>query len=219
MTRETPTVVHLAYPRRAQDTRYDPVIHDFWWSTSSDSPAPINTSSSTVSQPAISSFSATSVSPPTASADSASAPVTSTSTSLDSNAIPITVTSSLPIAITEAQTTITTLSQTTYTTTQMPSALPASQTALSDVQVNPVCIGEGIDAQSIGLISTVVVSCVVGLLLWVSSALSVAYTRHSSCRRPYSLSYVPDTVKYMPQENGLSNRSAWVPIGCLTTLH
>lgn len=45
---------------------------------------------------------------------------------------------------------------------------PAVTTTLSDFQVNTVCIGHGVDAQSIGLLSTLVIPSVVGVAVWVS---------------------------------------------------
>lgn len=48
------------------------------------------------------------------------------------------------------------------------SAPIASRTALSSLQVQSVCIGHGVDAQSIGLLSTLIVPTVVGLGIWVS---------------------------------------------------
>ena len=52
-------------------------------------------------------------------------------------------------------------------TTVIASAPLPSSTALSTLQVQPVCIGQGLDAQSLGLLSTLVVPSVVGLGLWV----------------------------------------------------
>ena len=46
---------------------------------------------------------------------------------------------------------------------------PANTTTLTDFQVNTVCLGHGVDAQSIGLLSTLVIPSAVGLIVWVSS--------------------------------------------------
>ncbi|KAJ3557112.1 hypothetical protein NM688_g1642 [Phlebia brevispora] len=48
---------------------------------------------------------------------------------------------------------------------------PAAETGLSDFQVNPVCIGQGLDAQSIGLLSTLVIPSVVGIAIWLVFAI------------------------------------------------
>ena len=44
---------------------------------------------------------------------------------------------------------------------------PSPGTALADFQVAPVCIGHGVDAQSLGLLSALVVPTAVGLLILV----------------------------------------------------
>ena len=44
----------------------------------------------------------------------------------------------------------------------------ASRTALLTDQVEPVCIGHGLDTQSIGLLSALIIPSVVGLFIWVS---------------------------------------------------
>lgn len=64
----------------------------------------------------------------------------------------------------------------------MASALPASQSAATNLQVEPICIGDGLDAQSIGLLSTVVLPSIIGLLLWVSFNFCVAYPPHYNTR-------------------------------------
>jgi hypothetical protein len=89
-------------------------------------------------------------------------------------------------------------------------ALSASQSALSDLQVDPVCIGDGVDAQSLGLISTVVVPTVIGLLLWVSHYFTTpTHAFIYLARRSYYLvSYAHAIVKYMLPENGSFNKSA-----------
>ncbi len=45
---------------------------------------------------------------------------------------------------------------------------PTVTTTLTDFQVKTVCIGHGVDAQSIGLLSTLAVPSVVGVGIWVS---------------------------------------------------
>lgn len=203
MTKVTSTVIHLAptqYPRRFRNTRNDN-IHEFWWTTSSPLPFTSCSSSDTsvsalptpVSTPATSQPSANT---PGHSGQPSSGLATSTTPatpgSAQTSAIPITITSSLPVTIIESQTTFTSLSQTVYTTTQMATALPASQSVTSELQVSPVCIGDGIDAQSLGLISTVVVPTVIGLVLWVSSRLTTAF--HGVHVLPVSIRYFTPTL-------------------------
>ena len=97
----------------------------------------------------------------------------------------------------------------------MATALRASESVLSGLQVNPVCIGDGVDAQSLGLLSVVVVPTVIGLILWVSCYFA-SVKRCFLCSREnrfYSLLYAHVSVKSMQQENGLSNKSACPPRG------
>lgn len=64
------------------------------------------------------------------------------------------------------------------------------------------------DAQSLGLISTVVVSSALGLLLWVS-LYSITCTSLLTSFSLYSLSYDLVIDKFMLQESGLFGRSTF----------
>lgn len=92
------------------------------------------------------------------------------------------------------------------------SALPAFQTTLSNFQVQPVCIGHGLDAQSLGLISTVVVPSVLGILIWVSVELSSRVTRSSDTVASLHLHLLDnDTGRSTVCVSGLFNKSAFYP--------
>jgi hypothetical protein len=79
----------------------------------------------------------------------------------------------------------------------------------SAVQIQPVCIGDGLDAASDGVIATVVLPTSVGLAIWVSYhlvTLCCAYGLNlsGSC---YLLYYVHVTDKCMRLESGSCNKS------------
>ncbi|KAI0785000.1 hypothetical protein C8Q75DRAFT_777072 [Abortiporus biennis] len=157
--------------RQTQDT------NGLWWTTSGDStylPTPSDSSNvvptatplpTSTNSPAIP---PTSIPGPSSPPSSLPASINSAPTSLSSSSDNTTTsTSTVPVTITELSTTFTSLSQTIVTSTRSPSALPESQTAASNLRVDPVCIGDGLDASSIGLISVVVLPTAIGLLLWL----------------------------------------------------
>jgi hypothetical protein len=71
-------------------------------------------------------------------------------------------------------------------------AAVSSVTAQSNLKVEPVCIGHGLDAWSSGLIATVVLSSVVGLLLWVSGL--AAFMRQAKNLLPVNIRNNPTPV-------------------------
>lgn len=92
----------------------------------------------------------------------------SSSSSSLSRGTPVVLTSQVPITtITEPSTTITSFSQSLITSIPSASAFPAAQTIGSNLAVNPVCIGDGLDSSSIALLSTILVPSLIGLFLWV----------------------------------------------------
>ena len=181
-TSPTPPVIHLT-PRPKRHVQHTPAPsdpHDFWWSTSaasgSSSSHATATPSPSVLPPSQSQITSLSTAiPPT------SDPGTSASQTLGPsglNSIPpsspsdtlYTFTSTIPVTIIGPSATVVSLSQVVYTSTAVATALPESQTISADLQSGPVCIGDGLDASSIGLLSTIIVPTVIGLLLWVSSS-------------------------------------------------
>ncbi|KAH8099276.1 hypothetical protein BXZ70DRAFT_289357 [Cristinia sonorae] len=80
-------------------------------------------------------------------------------------------TSTLPVTITEGSSTFVSLSQSVYTSTSVATALPESATISSSLRTNPVCIGDGLDASSIGLLSTILIPTAIGLLIWLLFAI------------------------------------------------
>lgn len=172
----------LRHRHHHEDIRDD--FNEYWWTTSGGStfipsgtePGPSDTSS--WPQPSI----PTTAIPPSppfsqpSTFQTSSTPASSSSSSL-SNPTPsdddvFSVTTSTPIVFSEPSTTFTSFSQTVFLSTRPASALPAAQTGTPELQVQPVCIGDGLDAQSLSLIATIVVPSVIGLVLWVSACRS-----------------------------------------------
>ncbi|KAH8120259.1 hypothetical protein DFH11DRAFT_1559146 [Phellopilus nigrolimitatus] len=83
--------------------------------------------------------------------------------------ISTTITTSIPSTVTSSLTTFTTFVPTTLTTStgilNFGTSLPDSGSISAESQ--PVCIGHGLDVSSVGLIATVVLPSVVGLIIWV----------------------------------------------------
>ncbi|KAI0686067.1 hypothetical protein BC835DRAFT_1408645 [Cytidiella melzeri] len=164
---------------KRDDRIHDDNPHEFWWTTSggstfipSGTEPPSVSSSPTLplsSVASLSTFSYTQLPPIQPSATPVPTLLSNTiptSLSLTSGDV-ATITSSLPVIITQSSTTFTSFSETTLLTTGTASALPDSVTGISSLQVQPVCIGDGVDTQSLGLLSTVVVPSVIGLVLWL----------------------------------------------------
>ena len=79
--------------------------------------------------------------------------------------------------------------------------------------IDPVCIGDGVDTGSLGLLSTLLIPSVIGLLIWVSYPPPTATIATRELTRPsYCLhSYVLVIAKCMVLENGLCNRGEYLP--------
>ncbi|KAH9858076.1 hypothetical protein C2E23DRAFT_718443 [Lenzites betulinus] len=140
-----------------------------WWSTTI---LPTQTSSAvTASSPSPDSSAIPSSSRPT-SAQSSQIPPSATSSGLGSlTSILTTFATSVPVTISDVSTTYTTFSQTTITSSRVITAFPDTQTVQAALLVEPVCIGDGVDASSLGLISTLVVPSLIGLLIWLLFAI------------------------------------------------
>lgn len=82
-----------------------------------------------------------------------------------------TFTTSYPVVISQSSTTFTSYVTSVVTTsTNMPVAqTPAPQANLG---TNSVCIGQGIDSVSIGLLTVAILSALVGFIIWVRTASS-----------------------------------------------
>lgn len=218
-----PPVIHLTYERQKRHTD-----ESFWWSSNSasssqnsDSPSATDISSqasgaNTNTQPVLT------TSPPTI-PSSNEQPQPSGSQPTMSNSLPIPtqsstlgssfsnsdttflVTSSVPITVTEPSTTFTSLSQTVFTSTRVASAFPEAQSITSSLQVRPVCIGDGVDGLSVGLLSTVIIPTAIGVALWVRLA-----SFEPACKLTLPSYYLPllDLIfaKCMGCVNGSSNK-------------
>jgi calcium permeable stress-gated cation channel len=73
-----------------------------------------------------------------------------------------------------------------------------------------VCLGDGLDASVDGLLATIVLFGLIGLLLWVRCTLSYTYPqRHLTCLSYYLLSFGRVAVKYTGSGNGLYKKGAY----------
>ncbi|KAI0651968.1 hypothetical protein C8Q79DRAFT_1018843 [Trametes meyenii] len=159
-----------------------------WWTTSdgptfvpsqtlSLSPSPSSSPASSDSSPSIASSAIPTTSRPSATATSAdftpTSPIPSSATSgppsLSSSLT--TFTTSVPITITNPDTTFVSFSETTITSSRVFTAFPDTQTIEAAALLEPVCIGDGVDTYSLGLLSTLVVPTVFGLLIWLLFAI------------------------------------------------
>jgi len=103
-----------------------------------------------------------------------------------------------------------------------PTSSSSSQTAGNRFSLagNTVCLGHGLDASVDGLLVTIVLFGLTGLLLWVRCALSpcvpvTSYASYSYCLRLFG--HV--SVKYTGSENGLCKKGAYVhPFGCVVLI-
>ncbi|CDO75477.1 hypothetical protein BN946_scf184935.g13 [Trametes cinnabarina] len=186
-TLATPSVILPTKRLRRQahdDTfpRMSTTLQNQWWSGSSSDGStflPTQTSSSSVtpSSPsanpsAIPSSSRLSATAPTGS----STPTSSTLASATTSGVVLTsdlttFTSSLPITVSDPSTTFTSYSLTTITSSRVFTAASDSETAHVVALVQPVCVGDGVDAYSWGLLAAVVVPSVIGLLIWLLFAI------------------------------------------------
>ncbi|KAI0073700.1 hypothetical protein K474DRAFT_1666269 [Panus rudis PR-1116 ss-1] len=185
-------VIHLTpKPNARRSDDHDALytdIYEFWWTTSSSSASsyvtpsiPDSGSGSGSSELGSGSGTAIPNPTPTSSASHAPSPDSSDSSSLNSNSLSgsdavttITSTSSIPITITSPSTTFTSFSTSVsvFTSTRAASAFPDSQSSVSNLQrVDPVCIGEGVDSLSVGLLATVIVPSVIGFFIWLLFAI------------------------------------------------
>ncbi|CAL1693980.1 unnamed protein product [Somion occarium] len=183
----TPTVIHLTQqrPKRQSD-------NDIWWASSSSSSSQYPPSSPSATS--ISSHSSVSNTPPSLttsppviltsstgqpqgsagmSGSSNSRSTQSSTLNVGSSNVDTTflVTTSTPVTITRPSSTFTSFSEATFTSSRVASTLPESQSVASSLRVNPVCIGNGVDSLSVGLLSTIVIPTAVGLVLWLLFAI------------------------------------------------
>ncbi|OJT15945.1 hypothetical protein TRAPUB_13369 [Trametes pubescens] len=164
------SVIHLTPRLRRQahdDSSMLPSPKKQWWTTSDGSVfLPTQTSSAvTASSPSANSSatSATSAIPsttPTSSATAAASsdtaqtsPIASSATGSGPGSLTstfTTFTTSVPVTVSDASTTFTTFSQFTITSSRVFTAFPDTQTVQAALLVDPVCIGDGVDASSLG---------------------------------------------------------------------
>ncbi|RDX50995.1 hypothetical protein OH76DRAFT_1507025 [Lentinus brumalis] len=151
-----------------------------WWTTSGGStflPTASSASSRTDSSPSSPSSAIPSASSPSsASLTSASSTLTSTSSLIPASATSsslslsssfTTFTTSVPVIVSNPSTTFTSFTESTVTSARVVTAFPDTATAQSAAVVHPVCVGDGVDAGSLGLLSTLLIPSIIGLLIWL----------------------------------------------------
>ncbi|KAI0375116.1 hypothetical protein BV20DRAFT_960185 [Pilatotrama ljubarskyi] len=184
-TPPTPSVIHFSRRLRRQahdDTSImSSALKNQWWSTSDGSTfLPTATSSSSVaaSSPSANPSAIPTTSRPsvttTSSGHTSTSPIPPSSASsgpvfLSSSLT--TFTTSVPIAVSDPSTTFTSFSLSTVTSSRVFTAFPDSETVQAAALVEPVCIGDGVDASSLGLLATLVIPSVIGLLIWLLFAI------------------------------------------------
>lgn len=77
-------------------------------------------------------------------------------------------TTSVPITVFNPLTTFTSSSAALVIATRIVTAFPDISTVQANVVLQPICIGHGVDAASLGLFSTLIIPSLVGLLIWVT---------------------------------------------------
>ncbi|OCH87483.1 hypothetical protein OBBRIDRAFT_736098 [Obba rivulosa] len=101
------------------------------------------------------------------SSDVTSSSGTPSSLSASVNSGLATYTTSYPVVVTESSATFTSFSQSVVVTSSAPSTVTDTQNAAASFLLDPVCIGDGIDTSSLGILSAFVLPTVVGVLLWL----------------------------------------------------
>lgn len=91
--------------------------------------------------------------------------------------------------------------------TNDPSGLP--QIA---VQAGPVCIGDGMDATGGGLLATLLIPSVIGLIIWVSLVICTHGLKLINMSSYYLQSYDPNFDNCIPYASGLYNKSQLISL-------
>ncbi|KAI1788782.1 hypothetical protein LXA43DRAFT_1023967 [Ganoderma leucocontextum] len=183
-TLPTPSVVHLTprLPRQANDDTMSilsqpppntPTASNgstfLPTQTTTSSRSPSSPSSPPVSSaiPSTTPSSALTPSPPGFTPSSSPIPTSATSSSVSLSSGFTTFTTSIPVTVSNPSTTFTSFSAALVTSTSVVTAFPDTSTIQANVAIEPVCIGRGVDAASLGLFSTLLVPSLAGLLIWI----------------------------------------------------
>ncbi|KAI0328490.1 hypothetical protein GY45DRAFT_1355089 [Cubamyces sp. BRFM 1775] len=157
-------------------------LENMWWSTSdgstflptatspSSSVTPSSSSSDSSAIPSSSRLSATTASSSRTPTSLIPASATTSGTVVLSSSL-TTFTTSVPVTIHDSSTTFTSFEQTTVTSSRVFTAFPDTETVHANALIEPVCIGDGVDSYSLGLLTAVVVPSVIGLLIWLFFAI------------------------------------------------
>lgn len=95
-------------------------------------------------------------------------------------------------------------------TSTSPSSSQTTANGRISIAGNTVCLGDGLDASVDGLLATIVLFGLIGLLLWVRCTLSYTCShRHLTRLSYYLLSFGRVAVKYTGSGNGLYKKGAY----------
>jgi len=177
-----------------------PIIRERWSSGTPSLSAPSDSCSCDIS------------SSPSSGMSSTSPPYTTPTSSLSTS--PSFTSSSLSLlSTTDSFTKIPLDSQSSSTQTRLPSTsppIPAS--GRLSLAGNTVCLGHGLDASVDGLLATIVLFGLIGLLLWVSFTLSFLFFLQYPLPHSYYLRlFGRIAAKYTGSENGSCQKGAYIP--------
>jgi len=185
--------------------RIDPPFHELWISGTTSLSTPSESCSCDMSSSPQTGTLTTTIPGPLSTSSAATSPPT-TSPSLDPSSV------SQPLVQTSTNSFTTPLdSRSSLNPTQTsPSAAQTTVNGRISLAGNTVCLGDGLDASVNGLLATIVLFGLIGLLLWVRCTLSYSCSQRRLTRLSYYLrSFGRVAVKYTGSGNGLYKKGAY----------
>lgn len=186
----------------------DPSFHDLWVSGTTSLNTPSESCSCDMSsspQTGTPTTTATTIPGPLSTSSTATSPPT-TFPSLN----PSSVSQSLVLTSTNSFMTPLDSQSSLNPTHTSPSSSQATLNGRISLAGNTVCLGDGLDASVDGLLATIVLFGLIGLLLWVRCTLSYPCSqRRLTCLSYYLRSFDRVAVKYTGSGNGLCKKGAY----------
>ena len=191
---------------RRRMPRIDPPFHELWVSGTTSLNTPSESCSCDMSSSPQTGTPTTTIPGPLSTSSAATSPPT-TSSPLDPSSV------SQPLVLTSTNSFITPLdSQSSLNNPTQTSPFSAQTTVNGRISLagNTVCLGDGLDSSVDGLLATIVLFGLIGLLLWVRCSLSYPCSQR---RLTYFSYYLRSSgrvaVKYTGSGNGLYKRGAY----------
>ncbi|KII94048.1 hypothetical protein PLICRDRAFT_101453 [Plicaturopsis crispa FD-325 SS-3] len=184
----------------------------FWWTTatsngftttfipSTTSSSPVASATTTSSSPGSSQSTSSQISGLSTTSSASSSASDSAALSQSSSAIDTTTfatTSAFPVTVTQSSTTFTSTSQSVFTSSSTIFASPSNQA--NNIQAQPVCAGDGLDASADGLLATLILPSAIGILLWILFAILRPRFRQIYGLREW---FVPQNLRPKPLGSG-----------------